>query len=153
MFNSIVKLCATFFYVGTFPFASGTMASLAGVGIYFLLYTQVTAYILVTVAITIIGFLVAGRMEKILNKKDPSWVVIDEVSGILITLFLLPPSIPVVITAFFVFRAFDMFKIYPANKWEAAGGSAGIMMDDIIAGLYANIVMHLALQFTNYRCH
>ncbi|HOW34844.1 MAG TPA: phosphatidylglycerophosphatase A [Candidatus Omnitrophota bacterium] len=149
MLNSIVKFCATFCYVGTFPFASGTMASAAGVVIYFLLYAQISAYILVTVGITVVGFLVAGRMEKILNKKDPSWVVIDEVSGILITLFLLPPTIPVIVTAFFVFRAFDMFKIYPANKWEAAGGGTGIMMDDIIAGLYANIVMQVALQIIN----
>jgi phosphatidylglycerophosphatase A len=58
----------------------------------------------------------------------------------------LPLSWPVVITAFFLFRAFDMFKIYPVNRLEEIPGGVGVMMDDIIAGLYTNLAMHLAIR-------
>ena len=54
---------------------------------------------------------------------------------------------PVMWTAFFLFRAFDMFKIYPINKLEERGGGAGIMLDDIVAGIYTNIIMQIALCF------
>jgi len=91
------------------------------------------------------GIWASGKMEKLAGKKDPSCVVIDEVAGILIAFFLLPAQWPVIITAFFVFRAFDMFKIYPINRFEKLPGSWGIMMDDVVAGLYTNIVVHVAL--------
>ena len=65
----------------------------------------------------------------------------------MISFFLLPPTTSVLITAFFLFRAFDMFKIYPVNKFEPLKGGVGVMMDDIIAGIYTFIVMHLALRF------
>jgi len=72
--------------------------------------------------------------------------VIDEVAGVMIAFFLLPQTWAVMWTAFFVFRAFDMFKIYPGNKLEGVKGSGGIMLDDIMAGIYTNIVMHVALR-------
>ena len=81
-----------------------------------------------------------------MNKKDPSCVVIDEVSGVMIALFMLPIIPSVLFTAFFLFRAFDMFKIYPANKIEKLPSSYGIMFDDIIAGIYTNMTMHIALK-------
>ena len=85
-------------------------------------------------------------MEAMVGRKDPGCVVIDEVAGVLIAFFLLPPVPNVLWTAFFLFRAFDMFKIYPANRFEACKGGTGIMMDDIIAGIYTNLVMHAALR-------
>ena len=69
--------------------------------------------------------------------------MIDEVAGMMVAFFLLPVKWPVIITAFFLFRAFDMFKIYPVNKFEGIEGGAGVMMDDLIAGLYTNIVMQI----------
>jgi phosphatidylglycerophosphatase A len=92
------------------------------------------------------GFGTSGRMEKIVGKKDPSCVVIDEVAGSLVAFFLLPKTIPVLVTAFFLFRAFDMFKIYPMDKMEALPGAVGVMMDDVIAGLYTNIIMQIAVR-------
>ena len=74
-------------------------------------------------------------------------VVIDEVSGIMISFFLLPITWSVVLTTFFLFRALDMFKTYPANKLEAMGGTEGIMMDDILAGVYTNIIMQIAVRY------
>ena len=63
---------------------------------------------------------------------------------------MLPVRFPIMITAFFLFRAFDMFKIYPANKFEKLSGGAGVMLDDIIAGIYTNIIMHIALRFVAF---
>ena len=92
-----------------------------------------------------IGFITSDIVEKVVGKKDPSCVVIDEVSGMMIALFMLPWTPAVVVTTFFLFRAFDMFKIYPMNKLEALGGGKGIMLDDIFAGIYANLTMQIAL--------
>jgi len=103
-------------------------------------------YICVTLIVTILGFMVSGRMEEILDQKDPGCIVIDEVAGVMIAFFLLPLTPVVIVTAFFLFRAFDMFKIYPVNKFEQLKGSTGVMMDDVIAGLYTNIVMQFAIR-------
>lgn len=141
------KICATFFYIGFLPGAPGSIATVVGILISFALMSNTTVYVCVTVAITMIGFLTSGHAEKVIGKKDPGCIVIDEVAGVMIAFLLLPPTWPVFWTGFFLFRAFDMFKIYPGNKFEGLGGSHGIMMDDIVAGLYTNIVMHLALQW------
>ena len=143
----MIKLISTFFYIGYFRFAPGSAASLAGAVICYPLQSHMALYIAVWAAVTIAGFVFAGHMEKIAGKKDPSCVVIDEVSGMMIAFFLLPLKWPVVVTAFFLFRAFDMFKIYPADKLESLPGAAGIMMDDIAAGIYTNIIMQVAIRF------
>ena len=141
-----IKLLATFFYIGKFPFAPGTMASLAGAFLCIIFHQTPVLYALIFAAVTALGFLISGPMEDILQEKDPSSVVIDEVSGVMIAFFLLPMKIPVLITAFFLFRAFDMFKLYPINKFEELPGGIGIMMDDVIAGLYTFVTMQVALR-------
>ena len=147
MSEKTVRLLSTFFYVGDVPVAPGTAASFVGLLLGVIFHFHLFFYILLTSAVIFLGLLVCGPMEKVLGKKDPGCVVIDEVAGILISLFLLPLTPAVLITAFFLFRAFDMFKIYPANKLEDMGGSVGIMADDIMAGIYTNVVMHIALRF------
>ena len=146
MLDKLTKLISTFFYVGDFPVAPGTMASFVGALLAIILAPNSAIYIIVTAIVCALGFLVSGKMERILGKKDPGCVVIDEVAGILIALFLLPLKVNVLVTAFFLFRAFDMFKIYPCNIIEEKGGSYGIMMDDIVAGVYTNLVMHGAIR-------
>ena len=143
---NLAKLLSTFFYIGYSPLAPGSAASLAGVVICYALQSHAVLYIMVWAAVTAAGFTFAGHMEKMAGKKDPSCVVIDEVSGMMIALFMLPFKWPVVISAFFLFRAFDMFKIYPANKMESLPGAAGIMMDDIVAGIYTNVVMQVVIK-------
>ena len=86
-------------------------------------------------------------MEKQLNQKDPGILVIDEVVGVMIGLWGLPLTWPVAIIGFFLFRAFDMFKIYPINRLEALPGGWGIMLDDVLAELYTNIALHLAIRY------
>jgi len=146
MSDKFVKLVSTFFYIGNIPPAPGTLASAATVLVCFLLHKSLILYVLAFIIFTRLGFMVSARMEKIVGKKDPGCVVIDEVSGVMISYFMLPFNWPVVFTTFFLFRAFDMFKIYPANIMEERGGSFGIMMDDIVAGIYTNIVMQVAIR-------
>lgn len=150
MSDKIAKMLATFFYVGHTPAAPGSLASIAGVVIYLFLYKLALLYFLLFLAVTIVGFMVSEQAEKLIGQKDPSCIVIDEVAGMMLALFLLPPSWPVILTTFFLFRAFDMFKIYPVNKFEDIKGGAGIMMDDLFAGLYTNIVMHIALRWAGF---
>jgi len=144
--NKIIRLITTFFYIGEIPIAPGTMASAAGALISIALLHNPILYLLVLVFVLLIGFLTCGRMEAIVKEHDPSNVVIDEVAGAMIAFFLLPLTVPVYVTAFFLFRAFDMFKIYPANRLENLRGGVGIMADDIMAGIYANVLMQIVIR-------
>lgn len=145
--DKYIKLLSTWFYIGYFPLAPGSMASVAGALMAMIFSSQPFLYILATAVVTVLGFKVSGRMEEMGTQKDPSCIVIDEVAGVLIAFAWLPLSWPVIITAFFLFRAFDMFKLYPVNKFDSIPGAKGIMMDDIVAGIYTNITMQLAVRW------
>lgn len=142
----VPELVGTFFYAGYFPAAPGTFASAIGILLVLGLWRFPFWYIAVAVVITVLGFWQSGKMEAITGKKDPGCVVVDEVAGMMISCFFLPPVPPVLWTAFFLFRAFDMFKIYPVNKYEALSGGTGIMLDDVVAGLYTCLTMHIAIR-------
>lgn len=142
-----VRLLATFFYVGEIPAAPGSAASLVTALLAMAMSPQPVVYIAVTILLTWVGVAVSGKFERQAGQKDPSCVVIDEVAGALIAFFMLPPVFSVWITAFFLFRAFDMFKIYPVNRLEQLEGGWGIMLDDLVAGLYTNIIMQIAIRW------
>lgn len=141
------RLLATFFFMGNSPVAPGSLASLAGTLLAIALYGHPAIYIVFFLAITLAGFAVSGRAERSLGQKDPSCIVIDEVSGVLLAFFALPLTPAVIVATFFLFRAFDMFKIYPVNRFEELPGAAGIMADDLWAGLYTNVTMQLAIRW------
>ena len=144
----LAKIAGTFFGLGYFPAAPGTAATIAGIGVVFLLKEAGWLYYAVAVAaLFAIGVAAASHLEKKLGEKDPGIVVIDEVVGVMIALAGLPFSWPAVISGFFLFRAFDMFKIYPINKFEALPGGWGVMLDDVMAGLYTNIVLSIAMRW------
>ncbi len=83
----------------------------------------------------------SGKAEKILGTKDPPQVVIDEIAGQLITLALLPPHWTYMLAGFLLFRLFDIIKPWPANKINRdMHGGAGIVLDDVVAGVYANLL-------------
>ena len=147
MRDYLARLLATCFFIGNVPVAPGSAASLAGVLLVIAFYGHPAVYIVSFLAITIAGFAVGTRAEKLLGRKDPSCIVIDEVSGVLLAFFALPLTPAVIVTTFFLFRAFDMFKIFPVNKFEEFEGALGIMADDLWAGLYTNIVMQIALRW------
>ncbi|MBF0331468.1 MAG: phosphatidylglycerophosphatase A [Candidatus Omnitrophica bacterium] len=146
MNDRVARFCATFFHIGDFPVAPGSAASAAALVVAYWVHPWAWAYIAVGILFTVIGFMTAGQVEKLSGRKDPGFIVIDEAAGIMISFLFIPMTIPVMITGFFLFRAFDMFKIYPANKFEDMGGAYGIMMDDVMAGIYTNIVLQIAVR-------
>ena len=150
MRNFLIKSFATVLGVGYLPFAPGTWATVVGVAIAYYLGNNLPAYIILLLVLLILGIMTSGIVEKQLNQKDPGVVVIDEVVGVMIALWGLPLIWPVMICGFFLFRAFDMFKIYPINKLEAKSGGWGIMLDDCMAGLYTNIILRIALKCAGY---
>ena len=136
---------ATFFYCGYFPLAPGTFASLiTGIlGYVVLSLFGMNALTIFFLVVTALGFAVSGEVEKYEGKKDPSIVVIDEASGILISMlmvsFFINNHILNLILSFAFFRLYDISKLYPVNKIERIKGGSGIMLDDIAAGIMAGL--------------
>ncbi|MDD5595054.1 MAG: phosphatidylglycerophosphatase A [Candidatus Omnitrophica bacterium] len=148
---SLVKLLASFFYLGFLPVMPGTFGSLGGLLLFFLVSKDLFFYTLVTLCLLILGFLICGRAEEVFKKKDPRYVVIDEVVGMLISLFLIPYDFRLIIIGFLLFRLFDTLKPYPASSFQNTKGSLGIMGDDIVAGLYTNLVLSLLVRFAVFK--
>ena len=93
------------------------------------------------IAVTIVGIWAGGRVERALGKKDPGVIVIDEVAGMLLAVLLLPRTPVVLLTAFVLFRLFDIWKPFPARESQALTGGLGVMVDDLIAGVYALVLV------------
>lgn len=147
----IIKTVSTFFYIGYLPFIPGTFGSIVGILLFYLIRDSLPVYTLFTLLLIILGFLVAGETERILNKKDAGCIVIDEVSGMLISLISVPYDIKLVIIAFVLFRILDSLKPYPAGRLQNLRGSPGIMLDDIFAGLYTNIILQAVCILASFR--
>lgn len=141
---------STFFYVGYLPFIPGTFGSLAGILLFCLIKGSVLGTVALAFFLLISGFLLAGEAEKIINQKDARCIVIDEVSGMLLSLMFVPYDLKLVALAFLLFRILDSLKPYPAGLLQELRGSAGIMSDDIIAGLYTNIIIQLVLKLASF---
>nr|AAP58617.1 putative phosphatidyl-glycerophosphatase [uncultured Acidobacteriota bacterium] len=155
--------------VGYLPLAPGTWGSLLAVGFYFLLHSvwfphtdippgvfvrsYLVVQVLIIIAVTLVGVWAASRTERVLKIKDPGKVVIDEVAGQLIALLVLPgrlwqaSDVAALVAAFILFRFFDIVKPYPARKLESLKGGWGIMTDDLVAGVYAAIVVAVIQAF------
>lgn len=139
----VIKIITTFFFVGYLPLIPGTFGSIAGVFIFLLVNNNKFMLSLLTFSSLLLGFLFSGSAERILKQKDHRFIVIDEVSGMLLGLLFIPYDLKLVIIAFFLFRILDTLKPYPAGKVQDIPGSIGIMGDDIIAGLYTNIILQI----------
>jgi len=137
--NQLIMALATGFYVGMIPKAPGTWGSLAAlIPWFFLKDLPLQAYLTVLAVIFVVGFFVSGSAEKILDRPDAGPIVIDEILGMFITLTLAPAHPAAWILGFILFRIFDIFKPFPVSWFDRKiHGGIGIMMDDVVAGLYA----------------
>lgn len=151
MVKFITKILSTFFYIGYLPLIPGTFGSLAGIFLIYLVKVYALNYVLLTLAIIVVGFSVCGQAEKVMHKNDPRCVVIDEVSGMLLSLVFIPYDIKLVIIAFILFRILDTLKPYPAGRLERLKGSIGIMSDDLVAGLYTNLILQVVIRVTSFK--
>ena len=150
-FNSLVKTLATFFYAGLFPLVPGTFASLIGLILLFLLKGNFFIYRIIATVLVILGFLVAGRAERIFQQKDSRYIVIDEVAGMFLCLAFLPHDTRLLLVGFFLFRILDTLKPYPSGRLQNLKGSFGIMLDDIVAALYTNIILQIVLRLASFK--
>lgn len=136
---------ATLFGAGRSPVAPGTAGTLAAVPLVYLAGRLLPAwgFAAATLALTLVGVWAAGLAAPVLAAKDPGPVVIDEAAGLFVTLLYLPVGAFTLVGGFFLFRAMDVLKPPPARRAEGLPGGWGIVADDLIAGVYANLALRL----------
>lgn len=151
--NNLVKIITSGLYLGYIPIASGTFGTLLGIPIVLLLNSLGRLYYIIAIFLLIpIGSWFATQGEIIFKKEDSGKIVIDEIIGYIITMFLIPekPWYYLVI-GFFLFRFFDIIKLYPASYFDQkVKGGLGVVLDDCIAGIYANITFQLSKFILNF---
>ncbi len=135
---------------GKFPIAPGTAGTLVGVLLYLgIRNSGPSFYLSLTILLCIVGTWAAGSAEIILGKKDSPSIVIDEIAGYLIAMFMVPAGWGFIIVGFVLFRVFDIVKPWPLHGLQEAPGGLGVMLDDFGAGVYTNIVLQIAAHFIN----
>ena len=147
--DKLVLFFATGCYSGFSPGAPGTAGSVIGVALFwFLSPLSFPLYIITVTAFIFLAIWCASRASGIFQKKDPSQVVIDEIAGYLVTMAALPPTWGYIIAGFLLFRVMDIVKPYPI-RWidQNIAGGCGIVLDDVLAGVYANIILQIARAF------
>lgn len=141
----ISKFIATGFFSGYSPVTPGTAGSIVGALLYAIpLFADIVQYLIIMVITFFAGVWASAQIEQQLGD-DPQIVVIDEIVGMWIALFLLPRTILAVVISFVFFRVFDAFKPFPARRVESLKHGWGIMLDDVVAGVYANLATQLVV--------
>jgi len=142
--EKLIKLLATGFGSGLVPFAPGTMGTLVGVVICLLCMPMPWILRLLFVfTLLALSFYVAGQAEKIYQKKDDKRIVIDEIIGLQITMLPVAINVLSLCVGFVLFRVFDILKPFPINNLQRLPGGWGVVIDDVIAGVYAGALMWL----------
>ena len=136
---------ATVFGVGYAPIAPGTFGSAAGLLVWWLLPASASVHAVAIVVLFALGSWSGGRAERHFGRTDPGHVVIDEVMGMLITLWLNPVGWVGALVGFGMFRLFDVIKPYPSDRLERLHGGVGVMADDGMAAVYANLALRVSL--------
>ena len=134
---------ATCAHVGYAPFAPGTWGSAVGLLVYYAVRRQSSTSIELGViaVLLVIGLWSATEAEHHFGGIDPGPVVIDEVIGMLVTLALHPVNVLGAVAGFFIFRVLDVVKPWPARRLEMLPGGFGVVLDDVMAGVYGNLLI------------
>ena len=140
---------ATFFYIGYIPFAPGTFGSLAGVLLFICVFSKLPPliYIIILATLFFLGIWASEKTDDFYKTHDNSIIVIDEVVGMLASLFLIPFTWKNVFLGFLLFRIFDIIKVPPANILDRKKTGFGTMGDDLVSGVYANIALCFISRF------
>ena len=133
---TVWRLAATFFHLGKLPVDPGSFGSLGALFLWLLLPVSFPIQLSVLVFLFILGVYSSDKMAKYMDDHDPSEVVIDEAVGMGISLFMLPHSFGLYLLAFILFRIFDIFKPSFIYQIQDLPGGWGIMVDDVLAGLF-----------------
>ena len=140
------KYFATLFGIGFISIAPGTFGSLCAIFVWYVFidFLSIFYFIVLFLFVLSVSFYFTGNYLDNYKKKDPSEVIVDEFLGQSIPLlFIVSFNIYEVLIAFVTFRFFDIYKIYPINKMEDLKGSYGVILDDIVAGIYSLIILML----------
>jgi len=143
--HKLILFFATGFYSGKIPFAPGTFGTIAAIpfALIFLVIPQ-AFYGLYIISFILMAIFFADHTERILGKKDPGCIVIDEMAGYLVTLSVVPVTAFTLVAGFFIFRFFDIVKCAPVRYFEENfPGGAGVVLDDIMAGILSAFVLRL----------
>jgi phosphatidylglycerophosphatase A len=132
------------------PVAPGTVASALTVLVLWLVPFSHSALVVCFVIVTLVGTWAAHRAERVLGRKDPGAIVIDEVVGMTLSVLAFPLTLPTLAVGFLLFRLFDITKPFPARTSQRAPGGLGVMLDDLLAGLYAAGVLALLRAMTHW---
>jgi len=145
--RNAIKFFATGCFIGRSPIAPGTFGSLIGLPVIYVLSGLPWHMAFVGIALLIAGAVwVSGEAERFYDVKDPGCIVIDEIAGMAVSLYAIPLSIGTGLAGFLLFRFFDITKLPPIRQLEQRlSGGWGIVMDDIAAGVMANLVLRLGL--------
>lgn len=148
MKNRLSLTIASAFYIGFIPGIPGTYGSFAAALCFFVVYyfshgISPALHLSTVCLIAMIGVLVSAEVSRNTGQEDPSFIVIDEVAGQLLTYLFLPFNAFNLILGFFAFRVFDIWKPFPIRNLEPLGNGVGIMADDLLAGVYGNLVLQL----------
>ena len=142
--DRLAHVLSVWFGCGHLPLAPGTWGTLGAIPLYLLLRPHgPVAVAIAAVAITAIGIWSSGRVERRLGIEDPQIVCIDEVAGVLVTWIAAPPTTRALVAGVVAFRIFDQLKPWPARSAENLPGGAGIMLDDVAAGIWGAGVLIL----------
>ncbi|MGP0097335.1 MAG: phosphatidylglycerophosphatase A [Terriglobales bacterium] len=147
------NMVSTFFGIGLLKPGPGTWASVITVIAWWMIDSRLPpgyrtwATIALAAAVTWIGIPAATRVARAYGSKDPQFVVIDEVAGQLVALIAVPTVWKTFLAGLILFRVFDICKPFPIRRLERLPLGTGIVVDDLAAGLYALLVMHLLLHF------
>ena len=134
---------------GYFPLLPGTVGTLVAVplslAINHVAVTHLALAALIVVASIVFAIWISTKGAVILKQKDPQLIVIDEIVGFLVANFLVPARLAPLLWSFLLFRFFDIIKVFPTDRLERLPGGAGIVLDDVMAGIYTLIIVHFVL--------
>ncbi len=143
--NFFEKMLGSAFYTGYIPFAPGTFGSIVALLIYLIPGFENPTLLLILISLfSIVGISIGTKFEAVYGK-DPKQCTIDEMVGMWISLLFIPKTIWFILIAFILWRIFDITKPFPANIAEKLSGGLGIMLDDIIAAIYALTITHIII--------
>jgi phosphatidylglycerophosphatase A len=142
-----VVLLATGCYAGYVPKTPGTAGTLVAIPLCYLLSrlgpAQATVFVCLLIGLAV---WISGEAEKLFNRKDSSHIVIDEMAGMCVTLFLIPWTVTSAVAGFLLFRIMDIVKPFPIRRLESGlRGGWGVVGDDVLAGIYAHIILRIIL--------
>jgi len=141
-----ILLLATGLGVGYSPFAPGTLGTLVAIPIYyFLSEIPFPLYEITLVGFFFLAVWISEKAETVSGKKDDQKIVIDEMMGFFVTMLWIPKAPLFIMAGFILFRIFDIFKPFPIRRFEKAKGGFGVVLDDVGAGIFANLILRLIM--------